>query len=214
MANINLASRARIGLEKRARTKALLVAAGGALFSRRPGAAITIDDIVGEAGVAKGTFYTHFEDLDDFTAAVAHDLIAGLDGLLVPLRLAIEDPFVRTAFGCDAFFGKAFEDRPWAGLVARMVRANAAVGRDTRARFATDVTQALAALPEPSLAPELAVEATLGIVQQVLAAVGEGRLRAADREPATGAVLSAIGAGEPRIAATLERVREIRRSVR
>ena len=64
MANINLERRAEIGREKRARTKAQLIAAAKALFSKRPWELITIDEVVKEAGVAKGTFYTHFNDLD------------------------------------------------------------------------------------------------------------------------------------------------------
>lgn len=202
-----MARRATIGVEKRARTKAQLLAAGRALLSRRAGATVTIDDITGEAGVAKGTFYTHFEDLEDFTAAVADVLIGGLDEMLRPRQVAIEDPLVRIAIGCDAYFGKGLEDRPWAGLIARMVRANITVGRDTRARFADDVAQAVAALPEPGRGSELAVEAALGIVLQVLAALGEGRLGAADREPATAAVLAAIGAGAPRVASALRHLR-------
>ncbi len=56
MARINLERRAEIGREKRARTKAQLIAAAKALFSTRAWESVTVDELVDEAGVAKGTF--------------------------------------------------------------------------------------------------------------------------------------------------------------
>ena len=92
MAKVDLARRAQIGQEKRARTRAALVAAAKSLFALRSIESVTIDEIVAEAGLAKGTFYTHFEDLDALTAAVADELLAVFDDLMQPARLAIADP--------------------------------------------------------------------------------------------------------------------------
>src|SRR5271165_4363825 len=122
MANINLERRAEIGREKRARTKAQLIAAAKALGSTRPWESMTVDEVVNEAGVAKGTFYTHFNDLSELAAAVADDLIQSFDELIQFRRLAISDPLLRIAFGCDAFIAKSLEDRLWASLAARMAR--------------------------------------------------------------------------------------------
>ncbi len=57
------------------------------------------------------------------------------------------------------------------------------------------------------LSVDLALEAAIGVVLQVLAAIGEGRLRFADRQPAVGAVLGAIGVGQQRAAAALAKLR-------
>ena len=84
MANINLERRAEIGREKRARTKAQLIAAAKALCSTRPWESVTVDEVVNEAGVAKGTFYTHFNDLNELAAAVADELIQSFDELIQP----------------------------------------------------------------------------------------------------------------------------------
>ena len=78
MAHINLERRAEIGREKRARTKAQLIAAAKALCSTRPWESVTVDEVVNEAGVAKGTFYTHFNDLNELAAAVADELYPNL----------------------------------------------------------------------------------------------------------------------------------------
>ena len=70
MARVDLARRAEIGREKRARTRAQIVEAGAALFAERPHEALTVDAVVEAAGVAKGTFYYHFQSIDELAAAV------------------------------------------------------------------------------------------------------------------------------------------------
>ena len=82
MAKVNLERRAEIGQEKRARTRAQLIAAASALFAKRSWTSVTIDDLVREAGVAKGTFYVHFEDMHALTVAVVGELIHSFDELI------------------------------------------------------------------------------------------------------------------------------------
>ncbi|MCE9598679.1 MAG: TetR/AcrR family transcriptional regulator [Spirochaetia bacterium] len=48
------------------RTKQALLAAGIKLFEKHGIAGASVDDIVREAGVAKGSFYTHFADRSEF----------------------------------------------------------------------------------------------------------------------------------------------------
>jgi AcrR family transcriptional regulator len=113
MAKIDLERRAEIGREKRARTKAQLIAAAKALFSERPWESVTIDEVVNEAGVAKGTFYGHFNDMNELAAVVADELIQSFDELIQPQRLSISDPLVRIAFGCHAVrFNQESKERP------------------------------------------------------------------------------------------------------
>ena len=130
MAKINLKRRAEIGREKRARTKAQLIAAAKALFSKRPWEAVTVDEVVNEAAVAKGTFYGHFNDMNELAAAVADELIHSFDELIQPQRLSISDPLVRIAFGCYAFMEKALEDRSISSI------------EQSSSRFRTPVAQA------------------------------------------------------------------------
>ena len=207
MAKINLQRRAEIGQEKRARTRAQLVAAACALFAKRSWASVTIDELVQEAGVAKGTFYVHFDDMHALTAAVADDLIRTIDDLIQPQRAATSDPLLRIALGCDAFAGKALDDRRWASLVARMARSYPAIGETARMRLREDLQLVLAQSPRAGFSLDLALEVVLGVVLQVMAAIGEGRLSQDDREPAIGAVLGAIGVGRQQAASTLARLR-------
>src|SRR5271169_1508752 len=179
MANVNLERRAEIGQEKRARTRAQLIAAASALFAKRSWASVTIDDLVREAGVAKGTFYVHFEDMHALTVAVAG----------------------------DAFIERALEDPAWGALVARMARSNPSVGETARRRLKEDLARVIDNLPGAGLSVDLALEAAIGVVLQVLAAIGEGRLKGAVAQPAVGAVLGAIGIGKQQAAATLAKLK-------
>ena len=207
MAKVNLKRRAEIGQEKRARTLAQLIAAASALFAKRSLASVTIDDLVREAGVAKGTFYVHFEDMHALTVAVAGELIHSFDEIIQGRRASTSDPLLRVAFGCDAFIERALEDPAWGALVARMARSNPSVGETARRRLKEDLARVLDNLPGGGLSVDLALEAALGVVLQVLAAIGEGRLKGADAQSAVGAVLGAIGVGKQQAATTIAKLK-------
>ncbi len=206
MAKVNLERRAEIGQEKRARTRAQLIAAASALFAKRSWASVTIDDLVREAGVAKGTFYVHFEDMHALTVAVADELIHSFDEMIQLRRASTSDPLLRVALGCDAFIERALEDPAWGALVARMARSNPSVGERARRRLKEDLARVLDNLPG-GLSVDLALEAAIGVVLQVLAAIGEGRLKGAVAQPALAAVLGSIGIGKQQAATTLAKLK-------
>jgi AcrR family transcriptional regulator len=212
MGKVNLERRAEIGREKRARTKAQLVTAAKALFSRQPWESVTIDEVVNEAGVAKGTFYGHFNDLDELAAAVADELVQSFDELIQPQRLSIADPLVRMAFGCDAFMKKALEDRSWASLVARMARSYPTVGQVARSRLSEDLRLGLKRSPQAGLSLDLGLEVAFGVVVQVAAAIGEGRLEDRDRPEAVRCILAALGVGKREIASIATQIANVSRS--
>ena len=88
MARVDLARRAEIGRDRSARTRAELVAAARGLYAARPFDQVTVDDVVAAAGVAKGTFYVHFDSVTDLQSVVADDLAREFDEFLQPRRLA------------------------------------------------------------------------------------------------------------------------------
>jgi AcrR family transcriptional regulator len=192
MANVDPIRRAEIGREKRARTRAQLVAAARSLFRKQPVESVTVDDVVGEAGVAKGTFYVHFDHLQALTTAVADELVKSIDDLLQPVRLSLKEPAHRIAFGCCCFIDKALSDPGWAAVVARMGMASPIGGDSTRRHLLEDLSQ-LSRGSRGSLSPALGLEIVVGIMLQLSSAIGEGRLSWRDRDAAIGAILRAIG---------------------
>jgi AcrR family transcriptional regulator len=206
MAHVNPVRRAEIGREKRARTQAQLVAAATKLFAKRAVESVTVDDVVKEAGLAKGTFYVHFEDLRALTAAVAEELVKSFDDLLQPVRLSLRDPAVRIAFGCSCFIDKALADPGWAGVVVRMVAAVPTGGELARHRLFEDLRSLSRGLPRGSISAHLSLEIVVGIMIQLLGAFGEGRLTSRDRETAIDAILRAIGIDASQTKNVLERI--------
>jgi AcrR family transcriptional regulator len=212
MAKIDLERRAEIGREKRARTKAQLITAAKALFSERPWESVTVDEVVNDAGVAKGTFYGHFNDMNELAAAVADELIQSFDELIQPQRRSMSDPLVRIAFGCHAFIERMLKDRSWASLIARMGRSYRAVGQVTRSRLSEDLREALKQSPQTGLSLELGLEVAFGILLQVAAAIGEGRLKDGDPPEAVRCILTAIGVGKRDAASIILQVASIQKS--
>ena len=202
MANVNLIRRAEIGREKRVKTRAQLVEAANALFAGRAVESVTVDDVVQEAGVAKGTFYTHFDSLEALTAAVAEELVQSFDELLQPGRASITEPALRIAFGCRAFIDKAFNDARWAAVAARMSAANPQSGENIRRHLLEDL-QHLSG--EPTSA-ELKLEIVVGIMIHMLRVLGEGRLSSFDPDAVVSAILRAIGLSPQQAGSVLKRL--------
>jgi AcrR family transcriptional regulator len=195
MANVDAISRAEIGREKRV-TRSHLIAAASSLFARRAAESVTVDDVVREAGVAKLTFYVHFEDIHGLTAAVAEDLVQSFDEFLQPGRLSISEPALRIALGCSCFIDKALNDPGWACVVARIAMSSPnglEVARRRFLRFLEDMTRFSKGVPQGGVSPELSFEIVAGILLQLLRAFGEGRLSRRHREYAIRAILRAIG---------------------
>jgi len=207
VANVDPVRRAEIGREKRARTRAQLIAAASALFARQAVESVTVDDVVREAGVAKGTFYVHFKDLRELTAAVTDELVKGIDDLLQPIRLTIDDPALRIAYGCSCFIDRALADPAWAGVAARMAVAAATVGEVARRRLLEDIKRHAESLPEGgAISAELALEVVIGIMFQMFAAIAERRLSSRHREGAIAAILRAIGLDARQVKSVLTRL--------
>ncbi len=74
-----------------------LVRAGQKLFSEHAVDAVAIDDIVREAGVAKGSFYKHFPDKEALLAAVARRIRHRIEREVTAANAEETDPARRVA---------------------------------------------------------------------------------------------------------------------
>jgi AcrR family transcriptional regulator len=97
-------------LRKRERTRGELVAAAEGLVAARGLDAISIDEIVEAADVAKGTFYTHFADKTELAAAIAHRGRMELEEKITALNEGIKDAAIRMANGLSTTFAFAIQN--------------------------------------------------------------------------------------------------------
>jgi AcrR family transcriptional regulator len=206
VARVNLARRAEIGREKRARTRTQLIEAAKTLLTERPIEAVTVDEVVTVAAVAKGTFYYHFNDLEELAAAVASELTRGFDTLIQSRRLVLSDPVERVAGGLMAFLDKAVEDCDWGRLVLNGP-GPPELGRSVRKNLVADLTAArqLGNLSLDDIA--LAADLVIGIWREVTRAIVEGRLTAGGVDVACAAMLRALGLTRSQASALTARVR-------
>src|SRR4029453_11852468 len=137
-----------------------------------PGESVTIDDVFLEAGVAKGTFYGHFETLRGLIAAVADDLVRSFDEMLQPGRLSLDEPALRIAFACGRFIDRALGDPAWGSLLANMVTAAPKGGESARHHLFEDLQRLSRGLPNGGISPELGLEVVVGIMLQLRRALG------------------------------------------
>ena len=196
MAKIDLARRAEIGREKRARTRAQIVEAGLMLLAERPPEALTVDAIVEAAGVAKGTFYYHFQSIEELVAAVGAKLADSFDELLATSRLDEADPVARMSSAYAKFLEKAFDDPFWARLVVRSAQAPAALSR-IRENLKADLAEAMAQGRLGIEDVELAADIVMGIGLQVMRSSLERPAAPDLTRQALNAVLRALCVAKP-----------------
>jgi len=203
MARIDLARRAQIGRDRSTRTRGELIIAARGLYGERPFDHVTVDDVVAAAGVAKGTFYVHFDSLAELQNIVADELAREFDELLQPRRLALDDPIERIAAGCGAFIAQALRDPPWGALVAHSAAAMPNVATTARRRLKEDIDRA-ARSGQLGVTAELAFDFANAIVLHTMLSAQRRRSPHQVTDVIAG-LLRAIGVASERAAAVAQR---------
>ena len=168
------------------------------LLAERPPEALTVDAVVEAAGVAKGTFYYHFQSMEELAAAVGEKLGESFDELLAPARLGLRDPIARISFAFSQFLAKAIADPVWARLVVQSAQAPTEFARSVRANLKTDLNKAKAQGRLTVQDVELAADIVLGIWLQVTRGTLQRRAAPDLADRALDAMLRALGASHDR----------------
>jgi AcrR family transcriptional regulator len=101
------------------RTRTALIDAGLLLFAERPIDAVPVDDIVAAAGVAKGSFFNHFEDKQGFATAIATEIRRDIEARVTEANRGIDDPLVRLTGGMVVAVEFALSERKRAMVMLR-----------------------------------------------------------------------------------------------
>lgn len=117
--NMQPSRRASIGLAKRERTRSNLIAAAYRVFARKEADAVTIDEIIAEAAVARGTFYNYFQTREEVLTAVAIALSDEMNHRIWEQYAEIEDPAARMAIAIRQFLHQAMRDSTWGWVIVR-----------------------------------------------------------------------------------------------
>jgi AcrR family transcriptional regulator len=112
--------RARVGRERSARTESRILEAALRVFAEMGPDAPKIDDFVVAAGISRGTFYNHFESVDELLEATSEWTTRELLETIEAALEGIEGPVMRLGVGLRLFLTKAHADPIWCRFVARV----------------------------------------------------------------------------------------------
>src|SRR3546814_220154 len=100
-----------------------------------------IDDIVKHAGVSRGTFYTHFDTVEQIVAEAGSMLADEMVGDARLVFEGLERAMARTATGILLFLTRALFDEHWGGFIVRagLLREENPLSQDIRADIARGV---------------------------------------------------------------------------
>lgn len=110
---IDLARRAEIGADRRNRTRTRLLAAARILLGTEEGRGTRIEDVCATAKVARGTFYNHFNSIDDLRAALFEEVSLSFDQAVHQAFEALETPAQRTCAAVRYYLRHMLDDRQW-----------------------------------------------------------------------------------------------------
>lgn len=105
--------------DRRARTRRALVEAGLRLLALRPIDAVSIDEIVAEAGVGKGSFYNHFEDKAALAGAIATAIRIETERAVADANAEVGDPARRVARAICVYLRRAVAAPRQAAVMSR-----------------------------------------------------------------------------------------------
>ena len=184
---------------RRRRTREALIRAGETLLAERPVDAIAVDDIVREAGVAKGSFFNHFSDKSALALAVATEVRLRMEQRVGAVNAGVGDPEERLVRGVCAFIQYARNHPAEARAMLRSQDRPAPPDHPLNAGLRADLEAGLASgqFRAPGLEP--AILMVSGVCQILLSSVLDGpRCVLQDQQLASGTLtLLLIGLGLP-----------------
>ena len=160
---------------KRERTCGELVAAAERLVAVHGLDAISIDDITEAAHVAKGTFYTHFEDKDDLAAVIGTRIRFELEDRVTRVNEGVTDTAQRMANGLSTALAFAIANPVRARALLRLRPSAVDPDASINAGIRSDIALGLKANRFWAASLTAAVVATIGTAMSAMLRVTGSR---------------------------------------
>jgi AcrR family transcriptional regulator len=128
---------------RRVKTRAALLHAGRALLATRDIDGISIDEIVATADVAKGSFYNHFADKDQFAREIGATVRRQAEQAVSLANEGISDPGTRLARGLCVFLRFAIDNRDSAKVLWRLNPGSTMADAPINAGLREDLTRGI-----------------------------------------------------------------------
>jgi AcrR family transcriptional regulator len=189
--------RTRVGRERSARTETRILEAALRVFADMGPDAPKIDDFVQASGISRGTFYNHFESVDELLAATSEWMTREAIKTIETALAGLDGPALRFGVGLRLFFGLAQADPTWSRFVARVWKV---AGFELPA---VDLERGLRLGVFRAPSATVAKDLIFGAVREALSRIGDERTGAAYGSQMTEVCLQALGTDARSIAAAL-----------
>jgi AcrR family transcriptional regulator len=183
-------------MEKRERTRSSLIESAYRVFARKETDAVTIDDIIAEAGVARGTFYNYFQTREDVLRAVAASLSDVMNQKIWAQYEAIADPAERMAIGLRQFLHQAMRDATWGWVIVRIGLVAAPLSETIERGLMTDLEAGIRLKRFRVDSMQAAVDLVLGTALMAMRTILEGYTEPNYPEQITKLILKSLGVAE------------------
>ncbi|HVW71477.1 MAG TPA: TetR/AcrR family transcriptional regulator [Steroidobacteraceae bacterium] len=190
---VQLRRREQIGQERRERTRVKLIQAAYRLFAVHGADAPTIDDVIAEAGVARGTFYNHFKTRDELFGAVADDIATSINAVIRPAITGIGDAATRLALAFRMFLRFALADEARGWILLRTMPLVGPLNEEMKTFVQSEFEQALATGRMRSVSAAVATDLGIGLQIMTIHRVLVDRGGEAAIDAAAEALLVALG---------------------
>lgn len=190
---VNSQRRAEIGRERRARTRARIIAAAFEIFGDENGLFARIEDIVAIAGITRATFYNHFNGMLDLREAltheVTHDFLTSVTRTIAP----IADVRTRAANAVRFYLHRARVDRRWGFSMLNMSASGLIFGAETYRQAEQTVSEGIADGAFPVTSCALGRDMLLGATLAAMGSLVREQMPADYPEAVAGHILFALG---------------------
>ena len=185
--------RARIGQQRRAQTRARIIAAAFDLFGDENGLYARIEDVADHAGVTRATFYNHFNGMLDLREALSHEVTHEFLSRVKATIDALADPRERSAVAIRYYLRRAASDRRWAYSMLNISASGHIFGVETHRQAEHTIREGIAAGCFPINSVDLGRDILLGTCVAAMGSLVREQLPASYPETVAGHILQAMG---------------------
>lgn len=128
---VNLERRAEIGRERKARTRAAILAAAFDIFGDEKGLFARIEDVADSVGVTRATFYNHFSGMEELRDALSHEVTHDFLAAVMNTFMLLESPAERAGVAVRLYLHRARENHRWGWSMINLSASGVIFGAET-----------------------------------------------------------------------------------
>ena len=136
--------RVRVGAQRRSKTRLKFLECALVVIHEKGQDSVVIEDFIAAAGVSRGTFYNHFDTVNEFFLALATEMSDELLETVDPIVLTIKNPVERFSTGTRLYMHVAVLYPMWGAFISRVGTRVATRGQLIEKYLMRDLTNALA----------------------------------------------------------------------